>query len=824
MFLYPALTIGFLFVAVPLLVHLINMLRHRRQRWAAMDFLLASYRKQKKWIRLRQLLLLLARLAVASLLIALLAGWTGGGQLLGVLGGRTTHHVVVLDDSYSMGDESLGPGNSGFLVGSDDESAGRAFTAYGRALQSLQDLTRRLASSEGNHQLTVMRASRAAMTIRGGSDSGDAAADLSAQTITSDARLISRLMSTSASPTRTDLVPALDLAAELIESTPADDRFLYIASDFRERDWGSAERLAESLRTVGEDVEIRMIDCAAQPSANLGITDLAPSEDVWVAGVPVVVSVTIENYSQSEAKNVTLACRVIRYPGEIQSPDPTLQFSGEIETLPNLVIETLAPGAEVTKSFQVFVSQTGTHAIEVSLPEDALPIDNVRACTLPLTDVEKVLVIDGDADGRGAYHVASVLNPGSQVRIGAVPDVQAPSFLRSINLQTLSSYRAVYLINVPEIGENAADALDQYVRRGGGIAWFLGADVNPDGYNATLLSQDRYLLPAPLASVVELARDGSDRSPDVVFADPSPLLAPLQAGGDAALALVGVTNSWDLQPRPLGEETSAEQPRVNVVLKRRDDKPLVTQHSVGRGRVVTTLTGLDGRWSNWPGDPSFVVFLLQTNAWLWSGASPPTRRYIDQPLEQNLSVDSYAAQANYLPASGEPPRVPIELTADRVEPQSVGDEAMYRLRLDPSDMVISGEDNVDEILRPGIGEWALTRADGSGQLLPDAAVIHVGEGDLSRADPASIAQQLLPLEVKFVTSSVWSEENRTAGSSTLTLLLLGLLGALLAGEQLLAYWASYHVSSDRVTTPHSHAGARSHAGVRSAAGSGGLQS
>ena len=72
---------------MPLLVHLINMLRHRRQRWAAMDFLLASYRKQKKWIRLRQLLLLLSRLAVAAVLIALLCGWTGGGQILGSIGG-----------------------------------------------------------------------------------------------------------------------------------------------------------------------------------------------------------------------------------------------------------------------------------------------------------------------------------------------------------------------------------------------------------------------------------------------------------------------------------------------------------------------------------------------------------------------------------------------------------------------------------------------------------------------------------------------------------------------------------------------------------------
>ena len=106
MFLYPALIAGFAFVAVPLLVHLINMLRHRRQQWAAMDFLLSSFRKQKKWLRLRQLLLLLARIAVAATLVAMLCGWTGGRQILGALGGQTTHHVVILDDSYSMGDES----------------------------------------------------------------------------------------------------------------------------------------------------------------------------------------------------------------------------------------------------------------------------------------------------------------------------------------------------------------------------------------------------------------------------------------------------------------------------------------------------------------------------------------------------------------------------------------------------------------------------------------------------------------------------------------------------------------------------------------------
>jgi hypothetical protein len=783
-FLYPALLAGFFFVAVPLLVHLINMLRHRRQPWAAMDFLLASYRKQKKWIRLRQLLLLLSRLAVAALLIAMLCGWTGGGQLLGMLGGQTSHHVVILDDSYSMGD------NSG---GAD---------AYKRSLQALQDLTQRLATDDGNHQLTVMRSSRAAMAVRGGSESGDAAADLSAQTITSDARLINRVMSTSASPVRTDLIPALDLAVELIASTPADSKFLYIASDFRQRDWGSPERVAESLRKLpADEVEVRMIDCATDPQANLGITELVPVDDVWVAGVPVVVKVTVHNYGTEPATNVSLANRVIRYPAEVQSADPTLPFSGKVDSLPPLLIDTLAPGKEITKTFQVYVTDVGTHAIEVSLPDDALAIDNTRACVLPLSAAGKVLIIDNDPDAMGAYHVASVLNPGSQVRIGAVPDIQPPSFLRSATIETLAPYRAIYLIDLPDIGENAADALAKFVRGGGGLAWFLGSEVRAESYNRTLLARDRRLLPAPLTTVSDLPRGGD--SGDIGFGQPDTFLDPLRGAGDAIWGLVGLAQSWmlaELESTPPEQtEAEAETARVRVVLKRRDGQPLVTQQQVGKGRIVTVLTGLNDRWTNWRGDPTFVPFLLLTNASLWSGAAPSTQHFVDDPLIRELSSDSYIPDASYVPASPEPPRVPIDVTAtESAADPDANDFAVTpspEVRLDPLEMAIAGEANVDEILRPGIAEWVLTRNDGRGQVVPVASVIRVGEGDLRRAAAAEIQQGLLPLEVKFVSSSVWSQENRAAGSSTLTLLLLGLLGIVLAGEQALAYWASYHVAA-----------------------------
>ncbi len=352
MFLYPALAAGFAFVAVPLLVHLINMLRHRRQRWAAMDFLLASYRKQKNWILLKQLLLLLSRLAIAATLVAMLAGWIAGGKLLELAGSRTTHHVVILDDSYSMADSSGGA------------------TAYSRALNMLRGLTESLATSDGSHQLTVLRSSRAGLVRMAGADAADTAADISARTVVGDAAMINSLSASLPSALKIDLVPALELAAKLIRGNPADETMVYLASDFRNVDWQSPQRAAEAIAELSRaGGKVRMIDCAASPSANLAITALAPQPDVWVAGVPVVISATVKNYSGSAATNVALSGKVIHYGQNVSIADPTKRVSGTPESLPTILIDEIPAGGEVTKTFQVFIAETGTHIIELAIPK-----------------------------------------------------------------------------------------------------------------------------------------------------------------------------------------------------------------------------------------------------------------------------------------------------------------------------------------------------------------------------------------------------------------------------------------------------------------------
>ncbi|WP_283430695.1 BatA domain-containing protein [Neorhodopirellula lusitana] len=863
MLLYPSLAIGFLFVGVPLLVHLINLLRHRRTQWAAMDFLLASYRKQRRWIVLRQLLLLLTRLAVAALLIAVLAGLIGGKRWLGAVGGQTTHHVIVLDDSYSMRQRVAGDSMAGGNTASESDSANpsqRDTTAYDRGLSVVAALVRRLASEEGTHQLTVMRASRATMVANSKDAAADAAADIAAQTITQDARQIERLMSTQASSLRTDLVPAIDLASDLLVANPADARQLYLVSDFAKRDWQSPRRLAQSLEAAEKTgAKISFIDCVdtsgkannttTSTPRNLAITDLSPEPDVWVAGVPVTVNVTVKNFSSTAANNVAMTASVITYGRDVQRADPTSTLSGKTQSLPAIMIESIPAGQQLTKSFQVYIDQEGTHVVRIGLPDDALTIDNVRSCTIPLADAQRVLIIDNDPDGLGAYHVSSVLDPGSQVRVGAIPEIRPAAMLRDATLETLQRYRAIYLIDLPDISERTAETLEQYVREGGGLAWFLGDSVNADTYNRILAKEDRNLLPFPIGEIQtanalgnltangSTADDKNQKPNSVVLGKDSDLLGPIAAAGNGVFGLVQVNKAWSvhrdhqLTDRQLNASSSPEleaestpndgfvddafanaaelssesaesgQPDLDTkVLLQRNDQPLATRHILGRGRVVTVMTDLNPQWNNWAGDPTFVVFLLQSNAMLFSGAAPPTSRFVDEPAELPLPGDTYLPTVTMLPPADEPPRLSIEIDADTQptpgadSPNQLSTMLGTTLKISPTEMAITDQAGFDEFLMPGIVEWQRTQTDGQTTVTPMATVLRVGESNLASTPHSEIVRDLAPMKVQFLSPSTWQNNDSIGGMSTFLLFLLGLLAVLLAVEQALAAWASYHVN------------------------------
>ena len=101
-FLQPWLLFGLPLVALPIIIHLINQRRYQTVRWGAMMFLLTANRMARGFARLRQYLIMAARMAaIAGLVFAvsrpLASGWLGLAA-----GGRPDTTIILLDRSPSM--------------------------------------------------------------------------------------------------------------------------------------------------------------------------------------------------------------------------------------------------------------------------------------------------------------------------------------------------------------------------------------------------------------------------------------------------------------------------------------------------------------------------------------------------------------------------------------------------------------------------------------------------------------------------------------------------------------------------------------------------
>lgn len=95
---------GAALVASPIIIHLINRLRYRRVRFAAMEFLLQSEQKNRRRLLLEQLLLLLLRILIVLAIVMLISRLILDSSQLSIFRGAKTHHIVLLDDSGSMRD------------------------------------------------------------------------------------------------------------------------------------------------------------------------------------------------------------------------------------------------------------------------------------------------------------------------------------------------------------------------------------------------------------------------------------------------------------------------------------------------------------------------------------------------------------------------------------------------------------------------------------------------------------------------------------------------------------------------------------------------
>lgn len=776
-FTFQALTWGFLLALLPLLIHLINMMRHKRVEWAAMEFLLASYKKHRRWVWLKQLLLLLLRVFIIGLIVAMLAQWDPGKSWLTRFGGKETHHFILLDDSYSMGE--LANGNTAF---------DRALTIVGRIGAQ--------ASERSNQRFTLVRFSKADGTAATVSDvdeiRADTIADLQAAFVDGDfaERLSDRQKDMIL--TQSDIGPlsALKILQQLVTRNPEQHRNVYMISDFRQNDWENPAEIKEALASLSAECEeIHLVDCVESGNSNLAITELVPADDTRAAGVPLFMHLRVKNFGTEPATNVQVKMRSIFHAkGTVQAAEPA-EVTGQIEELPVVVFENIEPGVTATKRVQVFFPEAGQHVVDAQLPEDSILTDNSRFTVLDFPEGDQVLLIDGTSDQRNQYFLTSVFRPSQLTNTGIIPDVQPTEFLRDTPAETLSKYSAIYLMDIGRLDGDAITNLEQYVSRGGGLAWFAGEQVDVNFFNENLYRNGEGLMPAEFAGAAILVPPLDEATPHLDIID-HPVFDFFLAERNPLIRRVKIDQYMQVSP----QWAPADDSTARVICRLHNRQPFAIEQQIGNGRVVCFTSTLNPEWNNWGQDPSFVVVLLKLHAHLTSSQRILDRWPVGAELNIALDLQQYNNNVTIFTPGDDPLTRPIEeLEAVQSDPQSPVINAIFGGDATPSTTTTGTTTS-------GIYDVITQRTDGSFEDARYALNVNAVEGDTARIDKEQLIASLepIPLQLSDLDAFQGSASQNIGGTASFWLMLLLLAG--LIGEQFLAYLLSYHTPRGGATT------------------------
>ena len=804
-FVFPSLAWAFLLVLAPLLIHLINLMRHRRVQWAPMELLLASYKKQRKWIWLKQMLLLLMRMAAIAAVVAMLAQLIPPDQWAKLFGGRVTHHYIVMDDSYSM----------------SDTAGGQA--AFDRAKEVLRRIAERAAAQDTRQRLTLVRFSSAAAghlqeNNADASPADFAAADVDDGAFRDDFEPFIAGLETSQLAVGPE--SALRVLDEMVERESDDTRIVYVLSDFRVPQWESPADLNAGLARLEEaGAEVHLVDCAAPPRNNLGIVSVEPVEGTRSAGVPLEVNVKVKNHGPARASDVKLTVVTHLYEqasSGVHLEDPSKlqpESRGEI----NELIDSIEPGDTVTRQVEVFAPAAGKHVVEARLGEDALAIDNQRFCAIDFVEGEPVLIVDGHPQRDNAYFLQSVFEP--QVRTadsleeakslltGIDVTVADRAELREMTPQRLSEFRAVYLLDLPRLDEAVVRRLEDYVREGGGVAFFLGEEINATYYNEHLYRDGEGLFPLALGSMellppIEASDDDAGKDGDADARRKLPDFEVVEhpvlkifGGGDTSFrsqvtiaAFVKAADDW--QPPP---ESNTQ---VLATLRDVDASPLVVEKPLGDGRVMAFTTTLAPLWNNWGkstgGGPSFVVTLLSLHAYIAAPQRTDRSQLVGAEVGVELDPRLYLEDLKFVMPGATP--LARKVVAEKAKKAAVGG-------LDGSAEVLSASlagrsapsQQGGPTGRMGVYESWVTTTSGEVEVGRWALNIDPGEGNLTRLDADQLKQRLTAPFQHHAADQIQYELADQSSANWSQYILYGLVALLLA-EQLLAYSASYHPS------------------------------
>ncbi|HWM85747.1 MAG TPA: BatA domain-containing protein [Kofleriaceae bacterium] len=550
-FLAPLMLVGIIGVALPIVIHLIGRRRARRVRFAAIDFLFGSDKKVRRRLRLRELLLLGARiLACVAVPLALAKPYTAC-QARGPLVPRGPQAaVLIIDNSFG----------SNYTIKEE--------TLLGRSLEKARLILQQLGPEA---EVAVL------VTAEGAEPPSELSRD--------HLRLRDRIRAIEAAARPADLTAALRRAGQLLDGSSQVTRSVYLLG----APTATAIRSGESPWPAGAAPQLHLVDPAdGQELDNLAVTGVTVEPDPESGARGIRVTADVANFSARPAREKSIALRI-----------------GNRVVSRGLV--TVDPGQTQRKRFAASLPP-GTRAAElvVELAPDRLAIDDRRYALAERRAELRILLVNGDPRTvryeDELFYLAAALRPGDRSDSGAVLTAVTSDELPD---QRLEEIDVVVLANVPALPRPIVTRLRQWVEGGGGLWLTAGDNVEVKEYEERMAP----LLPQNLSGAVDLVHGarGGERvgralrlaklEVDHPIFSVFPADAPgLREAGFSRIVLLGPTT--DVSSR-------------RVLARYDNGTAALVQAEVGKGRLLLWTSTIDRDWNDLPIHPGFVPFVQQ---------------------------------------------------------------------------------------------------------------------------------------------------------------------------------------------------------------------
>lgn len=578
---------------IPFVLHLWNRKPKQVVPFAATRFLVAATKRQSKRIKFQQWILLLTRVAILLLLALALAEprWGRSGTSLPIA--AVTHHVLVVDDSYSM------------LTQIDAQSR------FDLAKTRLSEIVR--AAPEGDLFSLIAMGEPSEVLIAGPSHDR---AEIE--------RVINAIESREVSAR---VAPAISVARRLIEESEATSTTprgyqVTIASDMAKNTWGevSPEQMEKELTGALPNCSWNLNAVGdVAPATNLTISDFTAASGVSYSGQVISGEVTIANTGATAVENAVL---------EIRAGDRSL-FREEVA---------LEAGQQRSIPWKIS-PQRESVLLTARIDSDDLDIDNRRYLSIEVRPAPRVLCLASSEEA--ARHVVLALTSGpveTRPRVDVFDDLTTTL---SKPPTRLHDYDAVILLNLPEPQGSFASALNKYVEAGGGVLIGLGdRSVRDDAAGSVAL------YPAELGPVIKL---------DAPRIDPldykHPLMNAFRDAPEVGLLSLPVWRYFKLEKRHPDAKVAAKIGAGDALLVEESlgrGRVVMFAGSLGAESIDTSETP-PTPWSGLPGSAAFVP-LVQELVMRCAKRDAIPERFVGNALPSN---SERSADARWEHSSGE---------------------------------------------------------------------------------------------------------------------------------------------------------------------------